>query len=170
MLSNCRATQTFLLEALTVPASCQHKHWLSERQKMVIFYFKALGKEGEWAELCISPWNKNKYLFPTSVSKEHVVFIERNQFYVIKRICRSTISFYIVLDRKVEIFWFYFPLHLDNAKTFYLSKLNFILWWIMLTLCCICPNTVFKYRILYYYRDFVYTESVTFNRGSVTRF
>lgn len=170
MLSNCRATQTFLLEALTVPASCQHKHWLSERQKMVIFYFKALGKEGEWAELCISPWNKNKYLFPTSVSKEHVELISLNKHYVIKRICRSTISFYIVLDRKVEIFWFYFPLHLDNAKTFYLSKLNFILWWIMLTLCCICPNTVFKYRILCYYRDFVYTESVTFNRGSVTRF
>lgn len=62
-------------------------------------------------------------------------------------ICRSTISFYTILGRKVEAFRFSFLLHFDNAKRLYLSKLNFILSWIILTLYCIRSNTVFEYWI-----------------------
>ena len=39
------------------------EHWLAERQRMDIFSFKALEKEGEWAEIYISPGKRNKSLF-----------------------------------------------------------------------------------------------------------
>lgn len=42
--------------------------------------------------------------FSASVSKEQIELISLNKDNVIKMICRSTISFYTILDRKVEAF------------------------------------------------------------------
>ena len=64
-------------------------------------------------------------------------------------ICRGTIRFYTFQIEKQKHSDSTFPLHFDNAKTLYLSKLNFILSWIILTLDCIRFNTVFKHWIPY---------------------
>lgn len=122
------------------------KHWLSERQRINIFSFKALDKEGN-QNISLRKRNKSSFIF-LQVWKEHVGLISLNKHNVIKMICRGTISFYTILDRKV-VFWFYFPLCIDNVKTLYLSKLNFILSWIILTLHCIHSNAVFRYWIPY---------------------